>query len=216
VLLEQEEVLGGVEGLVMAQQEVPPAMGPVVWLAMEVQAGVQVGLGPLKQLEVLQDMVVLAMAMEAAKMAMALLPDMELEAMAMVPLQLPMGLQQLQGLVVAVMGQDMVICMLLGMEIIHGDQEGQRLTPVVQQGQQWLQAVEATAWGLELQLMLQPMGLQGMGEGMVQQEGRHNEVLMHALGLTQLPVIAQASYFYWRSPVVNRVLCSRNKFCSSS
>jgi hypothetical protein len=131
VLLEQEEVLGGVEGLVMAQQEVPPAMGPVVWLAMEVQVGVQVGLVPLKQLEVLQDMVVLAMAMEAAKMAMALLPDMELEAMAMVPLQLPMGVQQLQGLVVAVMGQDMVICMLLGMEIIHGDQQDQRLTAVV-------------------------------------------------------------------------------------
>jgi hypothetical protein len=215
VLLEQEEVLGGVEGLVMAQQEVPPAMGPVVWLAMEVQAGVQVGLGPLKQLEVLQDMVVLAMAMEAAKMAMALLPDMELEAMAMVPLQLPMGLQQLQGLVVAVMGQDMVICMLLGMEIIHGDQQDQRLTAVVQQGQQLL-AVGATAWGLERQLMVQPMGLQVMGEGMVQQEGRHNEVPMHALGLTQLLVTALASYYYGEAPVSNRVLCLRIMFCSFS
>jgi hypothetical protein len=150
------------------------------------------------------------------KVVMDLLQDMEGEAAATELLQVSMGVQQHQGQVVGVMGQDMVICTLLGMEIIHGDQQGQRLTPVVQQGQQRLQAVEATAWGLELQLMLQPMGLRGMGEGMVQQEGRHNEVLMHALGLTQLLVIAQASYFYWRSPVVNRVLCLRNKFCSSS
>jgi hypothetical protein len=113
------------------------------------------------------------------------------------------------------MVQDMVTSLLLDMEIMHGDQQEQMLTTVEEQEQQ-LQAVGTTAWGLEQQLMVLPMGLQFMGEGMVQQEGRHNEVLMHALGLTQLLVIAQASYFYWRSPVVNRVLCLRNKFCSSS
>jgi hypothetical protein len=113
------------------------------------------------------------------------------------------------------MVQDMVTCLLLDMEIMHGDQQEQMLTTAEEQEQQ-LQAVGTTAWGLEQQLMVLPMGLQFMGEGMVQQEGRHNEVLMHALGLTQLLVTALASYYYGEAPVSNRVLCLRIMFCSFS
>jgi len=86
VFLEGEEVLGAVEELAMAQQEMPQAMGAVVlvpWLAMEVQVGAQVGLELLQQQEALQDMVVLVMAMEAVKVVMDLLQDMEGEAAAM-------------------------------------------------------------------------------------------------------------------------------------
>ncbi len=85
VFLEGEEVLGAVEELAMAQQEMPQAMGAVVlvpWLAMEVQVGAQVGLELLQQQEALQDMVVLVMAMEAVKVVMDLLQDMEGEAAA--------------------------------------------------------------------------------------------------------------------------------------
>jgi hypothetical protein len=86
MFLEGEEVLGAVEELAMAQQEMPQAMGAVVlvpWLAMEVQVGAQVGLELLQQQEALQDMVVLVMAMEAVKVVMDLLQDMEGEAAAM-------------------------------------------------------------------------------------------------------------------------------------
>jgi hypothetical protein len=85
IFLEGEEVLGAVEELAMAQQEMPQAMGAVVlvpWLAMGVQVGAQVGLELLQQQEALQDMVVLVMAMEAVKVVMDLLQDMEGEAAA--------------------------------------------------------------------------------------------------------------------------------------
>jgi hypothetical protein len=85
IFLEGEEVLGAVEELAMAQQEMPQAMGAVVlvpWLAMEVQVGAQVGLELLQQQEAPQDMVVLVMAMEAMKVVMDLLQDMEGEAAA--------------------------------------------------------------------------------------------------------------------------------------
>jgi hypothetical protein len=85
IFLEGEEVLGAVEELAMAQQEMPQAMGAVVlvpWLAMEVQVGAQVGLELLQQQEAPQDMVVLVMAMEAVKVVMDLLQDMEGEAAA--------------------------------------------------------------------------------------------------------------------------------------
>jgi hypothetical protein len=85
IFLEREEVLGAVEELAMAQQEMPQATGAVVlvpWLAMEVQVGAQVGLELLQQQEALQDMVVLVMAMEAVKVVMGLLQDMEGEAAA--------------------------------------------------------------------------------------------------------------------------------------
>jgi hypothetical protein len=191
----------------MAQLGVPQAMGPVVLvvcLAMEVQVGFQVGLELLKQLEACQDTVVLAMAMEAVKVVMGLLLDMEGEAVVLVLPQVGMGVQQRQVQVVGVMVQDMVTSLLLDMEIMHGDQQEQTLTTVEEQEQQ-LQAVGTTAWGLEQQLMVLPMGLQFMGEGMVQQEGRHNELLMHALGLTQWLPTAQASYLYVRAAILNRV-----------
>jgi hypothetical protein len=115
----------------MAQLGVPQAMGPVVLvvcLAMEVQVGFQVGLELLKQLEACQDTVVLAMAMEAVKVVMGLLLDMEGEAVVLVLPQVGMGVQQRQVQVVGVMLQDMVTCLLLDMEIMHGDQQEQMLT----------------------------------------------------------------------------------------
>jgi hypothetical protein len=181
---------------------------------MEVQVGFQVGLELPKQLEARQDTVVLAMAMKAVKVVMGLLLDMEGEAVVLVLPQVGMGVQQWQVQVLGVMVQDMVTCLLLDMEIMHGDQQEQMLTTVEEQEQQ-LRAVGTTAWGLEQQLMVLPMGLQFMGEGMVQQEGRHNELLMHALGLTEWLLIVQASYLYVRAAILDRVHASETSFVAS-
>jgi hypothetical protein len=97
---------------------------------MEMQVGFQVGLELLKQLEAHQDTVVLAMAMKAVKVVMGLLLDMEGEALVLVLPQVGMGVQQWQVQVLGVMVQDMVTCLLLDMEIMHGDQQEQMLTTV--------------------------------------------------------------------------------------
>jgi len=80
VLLEGEEVLGGVEVLDIQIQESQQAMEPVVaaaWEGMEQQPGVQVLVELVKLLEVLLDMLVLAMAMEVVKVVMAPVLHME-------------------------------------------------------------------------------------------------------------------------------------------
>jgi hypothetical protein len=80
VLLEGEEVLGGVEVLDIQIQESQQAMEPVVaaaWEGMEQQPGVQVLVELVKLPEVLLDMLVLAMAMEVVKVVMAPVLHME-------------------------------------------------------------------------------------------------------------------------------------------
>jgi hypothetical protein len=137
VLLEGEEVLGGVEVLDIQIQKSRQAMEPVVaaaWEGMEQQPGVQVLVELVKLLEVLLDMLVLAMAMEVVKVVMAPVLHMEEDVVvAMGTVQVVTAAQQGEELVVGAMDLvDMGIPILQAMEIIHGDQQEQTLTALQQ------------------------------------------------------------------------------------
>jgi hypothetical protein len=136
VLLVGEEMLGGVEVLDIQIQESQQAMEPVVaaaWEGMEQQSGVQVLVELVKLLEVLLDMLVLAMAMEVVKVVMAPVLHMEQDVVvAMGTVQVVTAAQQGEELVVGAMDLvDMGIPILQAMEIIHGDQQEQ--TPTILQ-----------------------------------------------------------------------------------
>jgi hypothetical protein len=137
VLLEGEEVLGGVEVLDIQIQESQQAMEPVVaaaWEGMEQQPGVQVLVELVKLPEVLLDMLVLAMAMEVVKVVMAPVLHMEEDVVvAMETVQVVTTAQQGEELVVGAMDLvDMEIPILQAMEIIHGDQQEQTPTTLQQ------------------------------------------------------------------------------------
>lgn len=137
MLLEREEVLGGVEVLDIQIQESQQAMEPVVaaaWEGMEQQPGVQVLVELVKLPEVLLDMLVLAMAMEVVKVVMAPVLHMEEDVVvAMGTVQVVTAAQQGEELVVGAMDLvDMGIPILQAMEIIHGDQQGQTPTTLQQ------------------------------------------------------------------------------------
>jgi hypothetical protein len=137
VLLEGEEVLGGVEVLDIQIQESQQAMEPVVaaaWEGMEQQPGVQVLVELVKLPEVLLDMLVLAMAMEVVKVVMAPVLHMEEDVVvAMGTVQVVTAAQQGEELVVGAMELvDMGIPILQAMEIIHGDQQEQTPTTLQQ------------------------------------------------------------------------------------
>jgi hypothetical protein len=138
VLPEGEEVLGGVEVLDIQIQESQQAMEPVVaaaWEGMEQQPGVQVLVELVKLLEVLLDMLVLAMAMEVVKVVMAPVLHMEEDVVvAMGTVQVVTAAQQGEELVVGAMDLvDMgILPILQAMEIIHGDQQEQTPTTLQQ------------------------------------------------------------------------------------
>jgi hypothetical protein len=189
------EVLGEVEGLDMAMQELPQAMVLVLlaaWVGMEMWLGVLVGHVLVKPLEVVAT-VGLAMAMGTVRMVMGPLQDMEHEAVAMEQAQVAMAAQWQEELVLGAMGEgDMGMHILLAMQITHGDQLEWTPTILLQQGQA-LRAVAAIAWGVEQQLRGLPLEQLAMGEVMAPLAGSHIEVLMHASGPTLLLVFALAS-----------------------
>ncbi len=162
------EVLGEVEGLDMAMQELPQAMVLVLlaaWVGMEMWLGVLVGHVLVKPLEVVAT-VGLAMAMGTVRMVMGRLQDMEHEAVAMEQAQVAMAAQWQEDLVLGAMGEgDMGMHILQAMQITHGDQQLRGL----------------------------PLEQLAMGEVMAPLAGSHIEVLMHASGPTLLLVFALAS-----------------------
>lgn len=189
------EVLGEVEGLDMAMQELLQAMVLVLlaaWVGMEMWLGVLVGHVLVKPLEVVAT-VGLAMAMGTVRMVMGPLQDMEHEAVAMEQAQVAMAAQWQEELVLGAMGEgDMGMHILQAMQITRGDQLEWTPTILLQQGQA-LQAVAAIAWGVEQQLRGLPLERLAMGEVMAPLAGSHIEVLMHASGPTLLLVFALAS-----------------------